>query len=325
MQLRSFNAPSMQAAMALVRETLGVDAIIVSTHESLRGRGVQVTAAVEDPKFEPAAAIGADGDAAPDNIFAQVLSYHGVPGPLSLRLAAAATRIVDEDHVVALAAALDESFLFEDIVVSAEQPIMLVGASGVGKTTSVAKLAARQCLTGKSVALLTTDTVRAGAITQLKGYADLLEQPLFTAHDLDSYRRALARAKEGHAVIIDTPGTNPFSDTEVADLRRFIDADAVEPILVQPAGLDSEDAAESARIFRSLGCRKMLAVRLDAARRLGSVLAAADTGNLALTEVSVTPSVAQGLMPINPMSLARVLCRDPFESGLSKSLRVTGP
>ena len=58
----------------------------------------------------------------------------------------------------------------------------------------------------------------------------------------------------------------------------------------------------------------MIATQLDGSRRLGAILAAAQGGKLAFSVVSISASIAQGLTPLNPMSLARVLLRDPEES-----------
>jgi flagellar biosynthesis protein FlhF len=78
------------------------------------------------------------------------------------------------------------------------------------------------------------------------------------------------------------------------------------PVLVLPAGLDAEESAETARAFHLLGCRHLLPTRLDAARRLGGVLAAA-AADLALTEAGIGQEVADGLAPITPAWLAQRL------------------
>jgi flagellar biosynthesis protein FlhF len=145
---------------------------------------------------------------------------------------------------------------------------------------------------------------------------------LQTAEDCDAFSRALDSVDASCPLVVDTPGTNPFDEGELHDLRRFIEAGEVEPVLVLAAGGDAEDAADIAQAFSRLGCRRMIVTRFDAARRFGAVLVAADAGDLAFTEVSATPSVAQGLKPVNPMSLARVLCRDPLQSGACAVYRV---
>lgn len=307
----------------MVRDALGVDAVIVSTHESERGRGVQITAALEEFDEIPGLDFNVVDDSAGGERepLAEVLSYHGVPAGLAVRLNRAADGLGEANLTAALAGALDRHLAFDTLLLTSQRPIMLVGPSGVGKSVTAAKLAARRTLAGENTGLLTTDTVRAGAVAQLKAFADLLRIPLQTAEDSDAFSRVLDSAAASCPLVVDTPGTNPFDEDELRDLRRFIEAGEVEPVLVLAAGGDAEDAADIAHAFGRLGCRRMIVTRLDAARRLGAVLVAADAGDLAFTEVSVTPSVAQGLKPVNPMSLARVLYRDPLQTGVCALFR----
>jgi len=309
MRLRSFQAATIGEAMQQVREALGDDAIIVSTHESGRGRGVQVTAAVEIVD-EPALAAAVEPPAEGNSLVDELLSFHGVPARISARLSGAAQALAVDDPVEALAGALDSYYEFQPLRPGG-RPLVLVGPPGAGKTVCIAKLAARLAFENQPVTIITTDTVRAGAVAQLEGYANLMGHELVTADSPSALQSAISMADPAQPVLIDTPGTNAFSDDEMADLRQFLDAVEAEPVLVMAAGGDAEDAADIATGFARLGCRAVVFTRLDAARRLGGILAAAEAGHLAFAEVSVTAFVAQGLHLLTPMSLARVLSRDP--------------
>lgn len=299
----------MREAMDRVRAAMGPDAIIIATHRSERGRGVRVTAALDRPEEDARlAAEAASPAAALDSPTARALAWHGAPEALVREFAAAAD----------LEAAFDRRFAFADLA-DDERPLMLVGPPGVGKTTSVAKLAARAALAGEDVALITTDTVRAGGVAQLEAFADVLRQPLASADSPEELHAALLAAKasgERRRVLIDTPGANPFNPDEIADLKRFLRVVSVEPVLVLSAGGDAADAAEIAEAFAALGCRKLIATRLDAARRFGSLLAAAGSG-LAFTEASCTPSVAQGFRRMSAAALARLIVDDPARRDLA--------
>jgi len=295
----------MREAMDQVREELGAEAIIVATHRSERGRGVRVTAALDRPEEDRRlAAEVAAPVVGPDDAAARALAWHGASEALTRELAGGG----------ALVDALSGRFAFADLDEGAK-PIMLVGPPGAGKTTSVAKLAARAVLAGAPAALVTTDTVRAGAVAQLEAFAAVLRQPLRSAETPEELRAAVLAARgpaQRRRVLIDTPGANPFNAAEMADLRRFLRACDVEPVLVLPAGGDAGDAAEIAAAFAACGCRKMIATRIDGARRFGSLLAAASAG-LAFTEASLTPSVAQGLRPMSAAALARLLAEGPAQ------------
>ena len=188
---------------------------------------------------------------------------------------------------------------------------MVVGPPGAGKTVTIAKLAARAVIAGRPVHLVTTDTVRAGGVEQLAAFTRILEQPLTAADTPDHLADALTERDADALCLIDSQGTNPFAKPEVADLTRFLAAAEPEIVLVMAAGGDSLEAAEAAEVFAELGARRSLFTRVDVARRLGGMLAAADASTLSLCNVSVTPLVAQGLSTINPISLARLLMRDP--------------
>ena len=324
MRLRTFSAPSLAEAMRQIRTALGDDAIIVSSHQSERGRGVQVTAAAEnngamehttDEALEnsiPEAGTGTEAAAPEDDILFQSLIYHDVPERLAEILAKISARAGLDDNVEALASGLDRYFEFRSLE-DLKQPVMLIGPPGAGKTVTLAKLAAAATLRGAPASIVSTDTVRAGAAAQLSAYADVLRQPLLTADSPESFHAAILN-NAGGPMLVDTPGTNPFNYEEMSDLRRFIAVGNVDPVLVLPAGINAQNAADMAAAFSRLGCDILIATPLDGTRRLGAVLSAAQGGNLAFSVVSISPSIAQGLTPLNPMSLARVLLRDPEEN-----------
>ena len=113
--------------------------------------------------------------------------------------------------------------------------------------------------------------------------------------------------KSDAPVLIDSHGCNPFDKQEMAHLASLVRCAEAENILVLAAGGDALETAEIAREFASIGATRLVITRLDMTRRLGSILAAADAGRLSLSDVSITPGVAEGINPINPVSLARLI------------------
>jgi flagellar biosynthesis protein FlhF len=310
MRLRSFTAQSMDEAMAQVRQALGDDAVIVSSYTGKRGRGVVVVAAKDDPKADQKLAIIASGEN--NDPLEAALAFHGVLPALARRIRAAADGIHSEDPVLSLAGAFDGMFAFEPLPVVPDKPIVLIGAPGSGKTVLAAKLAARAVLAGLRAHVVTTDTVRAGAVAQLAAFTDILKTKLERASTPEDLKKALDNSAPNAVALIDTPGTGPFTTNEIKDLKAFIDAADVEPILVQPAGKDAAESGEAAAAFATLGIKRMIVTKLDVSRRLGGVLAAADQGGLSFAGVSVSPFVAQGVGTLNPVSLARLVLRDPL-------------
>jgi len=306
MRLRTFTAGTMTEAMAQVREKLGPEAIIVSTEEDADG-GMRVIAAI-DPAEPP---IEATGD--PDVIDAlnEALAAHGLAPPLIEKILCSALPFDSTDPLLALSGTLASLFTFAAIEEPQPRPLLFVGPPGAGKTMSIAKLATRAVLGGMPVRLVTADTVRAGGIEQLEAFAKALKLPLHRAASAQRLAPIAASARPEELMLIDSPGINPFSAGDRRELAALIGTSGAEPVLVLPAGGDAVDTAETAHVFRDLGCTRMAVTRLDMVQRLGSIIAAADALKLGFSEAGVSPEVADGLVPFNPVTLARLLLPKP--------------
>ena len=195
---------------------------------------------------------------------------------------------------------------------------------GPGKTTTVAKLAARATMARRPVRVIAADTVRAGAIEQLAAVARILGISLVTAEGPGRLALAVASAAPEELILIDSFGVNPYNAADRREIAALIAAGNAEPMLVTAAGGDAIDTVEIARIFRDLGCSRMTVTRLDLTNRLGSVLAAADGTKLAFAEAGTAPEIAHGLAPFNPVVLARrLLAQVPIEQHLRLKKRGT--
>jgi flagellar biosynthesis protein FlhF len=324
MRLKTFSAKTMSAAMRLVRAEMGEDAIIVAKREDKDGT-VRVTAAIEHRA--PAEAAGGPYGATPLDesieFLRRALDYHGVPMKLAIRLLDKVRGNEVEDPVLGLAAAVDDLFRFAPLPeLECARPIMLVGPPGAGKTVTAAKLAARAALRGRTVNLVTTDTMRAGGTQQLAALASVLGVETCVAESPAKLFIALTDFEVGPLTLIDTAGASPFDKDALDRLGEFAAVADADLALVLPAGLDAREAAESALAFAQLRPTRLISARLDAARRLGGLLAAADAGRLHFAEAGTTSQIAQGLAALNPVAMARLLLRDPLASATSLPLSV---
>ncbi len=292
MKLLVFRAPRMADAMAQLRAELGDDAVLLSTRRV--AGGVEVTAAREHDD-EPLL-INPEAVATP--ALPPALARHNLPGVLGARLA-------DGPLHLALANALR----FAPLPLM-DAPLLLIGPPGGGKTLTAAKLATRLVIAGTPPLLVTADGRRAGATEQLAAFARVLGLPMAVASGPGALGKALARRAAGQPALVDLPGCDPFNPGAARALAALLAAVRGTPVLVLPAGLDAEEAAETARAFHLLGCHHLLPTRLDAVRRLGGVLSAAAEG-LALTEAGTGPDAATGLEVLTAESLAARLLTTP--------------
>jgi flagellar biosynthesis protein FlhF len=283
MRLKRYRASGMAQAMAQVRAELGEDALILATQRL--GNGVEVTAALEPDELPPTPLVSAD----PKLLAA--LDFHGVPASLRSDLQRG-------DLTTNLAGVLGFAALPLD-----ERPLLITGPPGTGKTLTVARLATRLVMSGIKPLVITADGKRAGATEQLAAFTKLLGISLVVACHPVTVGRALTRREPDTPVLIDCPGCDAFDPAQVEELLVLASTANAATVLVLSAGLDPAEAADIAGVYAAAGARLLVATKLDLARRLGGILAAAVAG-LALTEAGIGPGAADGLLPITPAWLA---------------------
>ena len=249
----------------------------------------------------------------------RAMAYHGVPTLLAERICRSAIATDTDDIEMALAAALDQHFDFAPQFTRKNTPVMLIGPPGVGKTMTIAKMAATAILRGRVVHVITTDKSRAGAVEQLKSFTDILNLKLWVVDNAEELKNTLAKPElsDGAHVLIDTGGISCYDDEELSSLAELVIAANAEAVVVLAAGTDSAEMSDTAIKFASIGAHKLIVTRLDTTRRYGGVLTAADNADLKFSYASVSSSVAKGLHVINPVNLARLILRDPNDHEVS--------
>jgi flagellar biosynthesis protein FlhF len=281
-----FRAATVPQAMGRIRAELGADALILATRRV--ADGVEITAAIEPESSAVSPSASGRIEAA--------LEYHGVP--------AAIVRSLEGPSLVAGLAA---RFRFEPLPLERMgRPLLLAGPPGAGKTLTTARLATRLVMGGAAPMVVTADGRRAGATEQLAAFTRLLGLKLVVASHPVTLARAIGSRQDGAPVLIDLPGSDPFHAQEREELMSLAGAADADVVAVLPAGLDPSEVADLAAAYRMAGAARMVATRLDLARRIGGVLAAAQAG-LAIAEAGIGPGAADGLVPLTPELLARRL------------------
>jgi flagellar biosynthesis protein FlhF len=238
----------------------------------------------------------------------EALAYHRVPPALFDRLVGAAAALTANNDALALGGALDGEFTFvTPPETPTPRPLLLVGPPGAGKTATAAKLCARVRLAGGRASLITMDTVKSGGLAQVTAFTQALGTDLLQAPDIDALADAVAACPDDRFVVVDTVGANPFDAGDLDRLNLAAGAAAADPVAVLPAGGDTADCAEMAAAFAEVGARHLIVTKIDAARRFGGLLSAAQAGGFALMAASASPNISDPLLPFNPVSLARLL------------------
>ncbi len=189
--------------------------------------------------------------------------------------------------------------------------IFFVGPTGSGKTTTIAKLAARYFLNmRKAVSLYTTDNYRIAAIEQLKRYADTMELPFYAAKDPERMKEALLR-DGSELILIDTAGhshRNPdFFSKMKAFSSVFSEKDSVENILVVSATSSYSNAKSVFSAYESLNYNRIIVTKTDEADFLCSFVELADTLNKGFTFFSTGQDVPFDITSADRRLLAEIV------------------
>ncbi|PAE21406.1 flagellar biosynthesis protein FlhF [Robertmurraya siralis] len=163
-------------------------------------------------------------------------------------------------------------FRFGDISFS-KKYVNVVGPTGVGKTTTLAKIAADSMLKfRKKVALITTDTYRIAAIEQLKTYAKILSVPLEVCYNLNDFKKACDTFKDYDVVLIDTAGRNFRDPRYVEELKNIIDYEnEMETFLVLSLTSKQSDMEEIFKQFSSIDIKQFIFTKLDETATYGAM------------------------------------------------------
>ncbi len=192
----------------------------------------------------------------------------------------------------------------------------LIGPTGVGKTTTTAKLAARAVVRygADKVALLTNDSYRIGAYEQLKIYGKILGVSVHSVKDGDDLRLTLAALRHKHLVLIDTVGMGQ-RDERVAGQGDMFDASGVQRLLVLNSASSGDTLEEVVRMYHGnkvIGC---IVTKLDEAVNLGGMLDVVVRHRLVMHYMANGQRVPEDLHPVS----VDVLLHRVFKAAQEKS------
>ena len=196
--------------------------------------------------------------------------------------------------------------------------VALVGPTGVGKTTTIAKLAANYRLKeGHRVGLITVDTYRIAAVEQLRTYAEIIDLPMEVVSTPREMRDAVAKMRDFDLVLMDTAGRSPRDEVRIRELRTMLaEAEPNEVHLVLSAAASARSLVAAAEKFIPVGVTAAIVTKIDEATALGNILSLARTCKLPFSYLTDGQNVPDDINVAEPRALARLILNVPVaESG----------
>ncbi len=196
--------------------------------------------------------------------------------------------------------------------------VVVVGPTGVGKTTSITKLAMQFKMQHRCrVGLISEDRHRPGGSEQLRSVAQLLNVPLVVADTVDNVRAALRRAGDRDVILVDTAGRVPRNEASLRELAAFLDAiepDEVHLALCSLSG--AKQILDTVRRFDAVRFDHIMLTKLDEAVTHGLILNVAANVDRSLSYVTTGQDYMEHIEPGDPMRLAGlVLGQDEAAAG----------
>ena len=180
--------------------------------------------------------------------------------------------------------------------------VALVGPTGVGKTTTIAKLAARAVFEeGHSVAVISLDNYRIAAVEQLRSYAEIMGIRFEVVFAPEEFRSMLDELRDYDLVLVDTAGRSPGSAAQIAESAELFSSCAPDEVhLVMTAGTLAQDMQQIIDNFAPLNCDQLIISKLDETKSLGGIYNLSRLCSLPVSYFTVGQSVPEDIRSADP-------------------------
>lgn len=191
---------------------------------------------------------------------------------------------------------------------------IFIGTTGVGKTTTLAKLASKVVLeTDKKIGFLTLDTYRIAAVDQLKTYAEILNSPIEVAYDFEDVENSIERLKNRELIFVDTAGRSHNNKEHMNELKQFIDRISeydINKFLVISANQSLEDIEKIIKRHEFLDEYSIIITKLDETDRMGIPLEIMNRSKKPISHVTFGQNVPDDLESFSLMKLIKDILKE---------------
>lgn len=190
--------------------------------------------------------------------------------------------------------------------------VALIGPTGVGKTTTLAKIAAGLVLNKQvKVALITADTYRISAVEQLKTYSDIIGLPLDIVYNQDELRKAIRKHEDKELILIDTAGRSQNNEYQLDELKTLLKANSrIEKHLVLSATTKEKDARNIMEKFSFCNPKRIIFTKVDETSSLGLILNILYEKDIALSYLANGQAVPDDITAAGANELAELFLRE---------------
>lgn len=186
---------------------------------------------------------------------------------------------------------------------------VLVGPTGVGKTTTIAKLAGKLALIDKKkVGFITIDTYRIGAVEQLKTYADIMNIPFKVVFSIKDMEKAITDLQYCDVILVDTTGRSSKNMMQISELRAFIEKIKEKSVhLVISASTKNKDIETIIKGYNVLDYENIIITKLDETSTYGSILTILDEAKKPISFITTGQDVPDDIKEGNKEEIAKII------------------
>ena len=207
--------------------------------------------------------------------------------------------------------------LYTNFFLNTPKVLALVGPTGVGKTTTIAKLAFHLKKRNKNIGIISLDSFRVGAFDQLKKFAEVLEVPFKVADSPESFNEALTHLKNKETVLVDTAGRSHYDVIKLKELEECFSVSEIHPFLTLAANLSEQVMYEVVSQFSSLPLKGLVFTKLDETPFWGSMINVAYRTQLPILCFTTGQSLPENIVMANYDFLTRLILEEENEVGYS--------